>query len=46
MMKNGRTGDRGRPKINALFANDIGPLWFSFFLTSFSENVAVGRIWL
>lgn len=23
MMKNGRTGDRGRPKINALFANDI-----------------------
>ena len=25
---------------------DIGPVWFSFFLTSFSENLAVGRIWL
>jgi hypothetical protein len=23
-----------------------GPVWFSFFLTSFSENLAVGRIWL
>jgi hypothetical protein len=23
---------------------DIGPVWFSFFLTSFSENLAVGRI--
>jgi hypothetical protein len=22
------------------------PVWFSFFLTSFSENPAVGRIWL
>jgi hypothetical protein len=22
------------------------PVWFSFFLTSFSENLAVGRIWL
>jgi hypothetical protein len=21
-------------------------VWFSFFLTSFSENLAVGRIWL
>jgi hypothetical protein len=25
---------------------DVGPVWFSFFLTSFSENLAVGRIWL
>jgi hypothetical protein len=24
----------------------IGHVWFSFFLTSFSENLAVGRIWL
>jgi hypothetical protein len=24
----------------------IGPIWFSFFLTSFSENLAVGRIWV
>ena len=24
----------------------FGPVWFSFFLTSFSENLAVGRIWL
>jgi hypothetical protein len=23
-----------------------GPVWFSFFLTSFFENLAVGRIWL
>jgi|SwirhisoilCB3_FD_contig_81_629151_length_1220_multi_4_in_0_out_0_3 hypothetical protein len=22
------------------------PVWFSFFLTSFSENLAVVRIWL
>jgi hypothetical protein len=22
----------------------IGPVWFNFFLTSFSENLAVGRI--
>jgi hypothetical protein len=27
-------------------ALDNGPVWFSFFLTSFSENLAVGRIWL
>jgi hypothetical protein len=25
---------------------DIGPVWFSFFLTSFSVNLAVRRIWL
>jgi hypothetical protein len=25
---------------------DLGPVWFSFFLTSFSENIAVERIWL
>jgi hypothetical protein len=25
---------------------NIGPVWFNFFLTSFSENLAVGRIWL
>jgi hypothetical protein len=25
---------------------DIGPVWFSFFLRSFSENLAVGRIWM
>jgi hypothetical protein len=24
--------------------NDLGPVWFSFFLTSFSENLAVRRI--
>jgi hypothetical protein len=24
----------------------FGAVWFSFFLTSFSENLAVGRIWL
>jgi hypothetical protein len=23
-----------------------GSVWFSFFLTSFSENLAVGRIWV
>jgi hypothetical protein len=23
-----------------------GHVWFSFFLTSFSENLAMGRIWL
>jgi hypothetical protein len=23
-----------------------GTVWFSFFLTSFSENLVVGRIWL
>jgi hypothetical protein len=23
-----------------------GPVWFSFLLTSFSENLTVGRIWL
>jgi hypothetical protein len=28
------------------FARFLGPIWFSFFLTSFSENLAVGRIWL
>jgi hypothetical protein len=25
---------------------DYGHVWFSFFLTTFSENLAVGRIWL
>jgi hypothetical protein len=25
---------------------DIGSVWFSFFLTSFSENLAMRRIWL
>jgi hypothetical protein len=25
---------------------NLGPVWFSFFLTSFSENLAVWRIWL
>jgi hypothetical protein len=24
----------------------IGHVWFSFFLTSFSENLFVGRIWM
>jgi hypothetical protein len=24
----------------------LGPVWFSFFLTSFSENLAMRRIWL
>jgi hypothetical protein len=24
----------------------FGPVWFSFFLTSFSENLAMGRIGL
>jgi hypothetical protein len=24
----------------------IGPVWFSFFLTSFYENLVVERIWL
>jgi hypothetical protein len=24
----------------------LGAVWFSFFLTSFSENLAVERIWL
>jgi hypothetical protein len=28
------------------YVHHIGPVWFSFFLTSFSENLAVGRIWL
>jgi hypothetical protein len=26
--------------------SDNRPVWFSFFLTIFSENLAVGRIWL
>lgn len=26
--------------------SDHGSVWFSFFLTSFSENLVVGRIWL
>jgi hypothetical protein len=26
--------------------NGHGPVWFSFFLTSFSVNLAVRRIWL
>jgi hypothetical protein len=26
--------------------NDMGRVWSSFFLTSFSENLAVERIWL
>jgi hypothetical protein len=26
--------------------SDIGSVWFSFFLTSFSENLAMGRIWV
>jgi hypothetical protein len=25
---------------------DMGHVWFSFFLTSFFENLAAGRIWL
>jgi hypothetical protein len=25
---------------------DKGPVWFRVFLISFSENLAVGRIWL
>jgi hypothetical protein len=24
----------------------LEPVWFSFFLTSFFENLAVGKIWL
>jgi hypothetical protein len=24
----------------------IGPIWFSFFLTSFYKNLVVERIWL
>jgi hypothetical protein len=31
---------------NIITWNYYGPVWFSFFLTSFSENLAVGRIWL
>jgi hypothetical protein len=31
-----------RPEISQA----VGPVWFSFFLTSFSENLAVERIWL
>jgi hypothetical protein len=27
-------------------AADLGSVWFSFFLTNFSENLAMGRIWL
>jgi hypothetical protein len=27
-------------------ARERGSVWFSFFLTSFSENLAAGRIWL
>jgi hypothetical protein len=34
--------DPGRPRPAA----DLGPVCFSFFLTSFSENLAVVRIWL
>ena len=29
-----------------LFEFYDGPVWFSFFLISFFENLAVGRIWL
>jgi hypothetical protein len=36
--------------MEAIFAfaefHNYGPVWFSFFLTSFSENLAVERIWL
>jgi hypothetical protein len=28
------------------FSREEEPVWFSFFLTSFSENLAVGKIWL
>jgi hypothetical protein len=31
---------------HAGYREDKVPVWFSFFLTSFSENLAVGRIWL
>jgi hypothetical protein len=33
-------------KVDELVNNFYGPVWFGFFLTSFSENLAVGRIWL
>jgi hypothetical protein len=36
-------GGREREKLDA---DDDGPVWFGFFLTSFSENLAVQRIWL
>jgi hypothetical protein len=32
--------------LNGFPGKHIGSVWFSFFLTSFSENLAVGRIWL
>jgi hypothetical protein len=30
--------------MNLACTRNIVPVWFSFFLTSFSENLAVGRI--
>jgi hypothetical protein len=32
--------------IQLIKGNDLGSVWFSFFLPSFSENLVVGRIWL
>jgi hypothetical protein len=32
--------------VNRLMSTDYCAVWFSFFLTSFSENLAVRRIWL
>jgi hypothetical protein len=33
-------------KCTSIVLADKGSVWFSFFLTSFSKNLAVGRIWL
>jgi hypothetical protein len=34
------------PSLCTVQPSDNAPVWFSFFLTSFSENLAVERIWL
>jgi hypothetical protein len=38
-----RLGQQHFP-LRSSFSPDIGPVWFSFFLTNFSENLAVGKI--
>jgi hypothetical protein len=47
------TATASQPRAGTCYFTDLtdatrycGPVWFSFFLTSFSENLAAGRIWL
>jgi hypothetical protein len=36
----------GERTLHGYTMRGTGPVWFSFFLTSFSKNLAVVRIWL